>query len=257
VRTRLRPLGRVPLVDTVTQHLRSLIIQGELQAGDRLPSEAELIKQLRVSRPVLREAVNRLAAVGLLSVRHGSGTFVARREWLASCTKLAGSAMAIEPKELLQFVEFRRVLESYAARRAAKAAQPEQVAALDRTLEEALGAAGRGSRRAMQADFRFHCMLVEIGGNRLMRSLLELLQEFIMVSMIRTQPPSLSDPESASIHRAIVQAIRDRSPQAAEHAVHAHMDLVASRLQAAPAGEKATRTLRPRRRKAGCGVPSR
>ncbi len=191
-----------------------------------------LIRQFRVSRPVLREAVSRLAAIGLLSVRHGSGTFVARRDWLSSCTKLAGSAMAIEPKELLQFVEFRRVLESYAARRAAEVATREQALALDQTLEEALGVAGRGSKRAMQADFQFHCMLVEIGGNRLMRSLLELLQEFILVSMVRTRPPTLSDPESAVIHRNIAKAIRDRSPRAAERAVHAHMDLVIKRLNA-------------------------
>lgn len=224
---------RTPRVQAVTETLRRLIVQGNLGSGDRLPSEAELMKQLKVSRPVLREAISRLAAVGLLSVRHGSGTYVARREWLLSCTKLAGSAMAIEPRELLQFVEFRRVLESYAARKAVEVAGPEQIAALEQTLEEALSVAGQGSQQAMDADFRFHCMLVEIGGNRLMRSLLELLYEFIMVSMMRTQPPTLSDPESAVIHRSIVKAIRDRLPQAAEQAVYAHMDLLARRLEAA------------------------
>ena len=229
---------RTPLVQAVTEQLRRLIVHGDLCSGDRLPSEAKLMKQLCVSRPVLREAISQLAAVGLLSVRHGSGTYVARREWLSSCTKLAGSAMAIEPRELLQFVEFRRVLESYAARKAAEVAEPEQVAVLEQTLDEALGAARQGSKRAMEADFRFHCMLVETGGNRLMRSLLELLHEFIMVSMMRTHPPATADPESAVIHRAIVKAIRDRSPEAAEQAVLAHMDLLAKRLEAAPGSEK-------------------
>lgn len=84
----------------------------------------------------------------------------------------------------------------------------------------------------MLADFRFHCMLVEIGGNKLMRNVMELLQEFIMVSMMRAQPIVWVDPEGAGVHRAIMRAIRDRSPEAAEQAVHAHMDLLAKRLAA-------------------------
>ena len=219
------------MVQAVTEKLRQFIVQNDLSSGDRLPSEAELMKQLRVSRAVLREAISRLAAIGLLSVRHGSGTYIAQREWLSSCTKLAGSAMTIEPRELLQFVEFRRVVESYAARNAAMTAQPEQVAELERTLEEALDVADQGSKRARDADFRFHCLIVEIGGNRLMCNLLALLQEVILEGMKRTQPTAMIDPESAVIHRNIVKAIRERSPEAAERAVLAHMDLLTERLQ--------------------------
>lgn len=233
----VRPAERTSMVQAVTEKLRRFIVHSDLSSGDRLPSEAELLKQLRVSRPVLREAISRLAAIGLLSVRHGSGTFVAPREWLSSCVKMAGSAMTIEPRELLQFVEFRRVLESYAARNAAETATPEQIAGLEQTLEEALDVADQGSQGAMEADFRFHCMLVEIGGNRLMRGLLELLQEFIMVGMKRTQPAATIDSESAAIHRAIVKAIRSHSPKSAEDAVVAHMGLLAQRLEAASSNE--------------------
>ena len=229
---KMHSLGRTPLVETVAGRIRELVVHGGFQAGDRLPSEVELVKQLQVSRPVLREAVSRLEAIGLLSVRHGSGTFVADREWLSSCVKLVGSSMAIEPRELLQFLEFRRVVEGYAARMAAAVASPSQVAVLEQLLEEALSIAPQGSSEAMLADFRFHCMLVEIGGNKLMRNVMELLQEFIMVSMMRAQPIVWVDPEGAGVHRAIMRAIRDRSPEAAEQAVHAHMDLLAKRLAA-------------------------
>jgi len=220
-------------------------VHGGFQAGDRLPSEVELVKQFQVSRPVLREAVSRLEAIGLLSVRHGSGTFVADREWLSSCIKLVGSSMAIEPRELLQFLEFRRVVEGYAARRAAAAAEPNQVAALDQLLEEALNMVPQGSSEAMLADFRFHCTLVEIGGNKLMRNVMELLQEFIMVSMMRAQPIVWVDPEGAGVHRAIMRAIRDRSPEAAEQAVHAHMDLLARRLAVATDSNQPPQGQRP------------
>lgn len=247
MKTGLGPLNRVPLVDAVAERLRLLIVEGGFSAGDRLPSEVELMKKWQVSRPVLREAVNRLAAVGLLTVRHGSGTFVAEREWLSSCAKLVGSSMAIGPRELLQLVEFRRVLEGYAARKAALTAEPDQIAALDQALEAALGVVARRSPQAMEADFQFHCMLVEIGGNPLMRSLLELLHEFSMAGMKRTQPAAMSDPQGAAIHRAIVKAIRDRSPESAERAVHAHMDLLVARLEADAADR-----LSPGK---GCGSP--
>ena len=242
---KMHSLGRTPLVETVAGRLRELIVHGGFQAGDRLPSEVELVKQFQVSRPVLREAVNRLAAIGLLSVRHGSGTFVADREWLSSCVKLVGSSMAIEPRELLQFLEFRRVVEGYAARMAAAVASPSQVAVLEQLLEEALSIAPQGSSQAMQADFRFHCMLVEIGGNKLMRNVMELLQEFIMVSMMRAQPVVRVDPASAEVHRAIAKAIRDHSPEAAERAIHAHMDLLARRLAAATDSNQPPQGQRP------------
>ena len=234
----VRPAARTSLVQAVADELRRLIVESGLHAGDRLPSEAALLKRLRVSRPVLREAISRLAAVGLLSVRHGSGTFVGGREWLSNCVKLAGSAMTIEPRELLQFVELRRALESHAARKAATVASPEQVAALEQNLEEAVCIAMQGSEQAMEADFRFHCMLVEVGGNPLMRSLLELLHEFILAGMVRTLPAVLVDPQSAAIHRAIVKAIAKHKPDEAAQAVLAHMDLLATRLEAASAATK-------------------
>lgn len=239
MRTHLRPLARVPLVETVTQHLRALILDGGFQAGDRLPSEAGLMRQLQVSRPVLREAVNRLAAIGLLSVRHGSGTYVAGREWLSSCTKLAGSSLVIGPKELLQFIEFRRVIESYAAPRAAKLITPEQEAELARLYERAVHLVPCSYEEGVEADLRFHTMLIEIGGNPLMRNIMELLHEFSLASMMRTQPGAMlsaaGSPEftsaSVEIHAAILSAIHSHSPEAAEQAIHAHMDLVVERLQ--------------------------
>ena len=68
--------------------------------------------------------------------------------------------------------------------------------------------------------------------------LLELLHEFILEGMKRTQPAAMIDPQSAAIHRGIVKGIRDRSPAAAEQAILAHMNLLAQRLHEAPDHEK-------------------
>jgi GntR family transcriptional repressor for pyruvate dehydrogenase complex len=63
--------------DEVVQQIESLILEGVLRTGDRLPGERELARQFEVSRPILRDALKALEARGLLVTRHGGGTFVA------------------------------------------------------------------------------------------------------------------------------------------------------------------------------------
>jgi GntR family transcriptional repressor for pyruvate dehydrogenase complex len=200
-----------------------------------------------VSRPVLREAVNRLAAIGLLSVRHGSGTYVAGKEWLSSCTKLAGSSLVIGRQEMLQFIEFRRVIESYAAPRAATMITLPQEGELEKLFETAVGIVPRTFEEGVEADLRFHGLLIEIGGNPLMRNIMELLHEFAVASMMRTQPEAMLNTATAQAHNSasykvhadIMAAIRQHSPEAATKAIHAHMDLVVERLTASEGSEAA------------------
>ncbi|MFM7123320.1 MAG: GntR family transcriptional regulator, partial [Fluviibacter sp.] len=65
------------LSDTVARQLEQRILEGALKAGDRLPAERELALELGVSRPCLREAIQKLASRGLLYSRQGGGTYVA------------------------------------------------------------------------------------------------------------------------------------------------------------------------------------
>ena len=69
---------RTPVPRSIVEHIQRLILKGGLKAGDRLPSQRELAEQLGVSRPSLREALTVLETMGLLTVRAGSGVFVAR-----------------------------------------------------------------------------------------------------------------------------------------------------------------------------------
>src|SRR5438093_12123442 len=75
---RLETLRGVPLKEQVLRQLRRLIDQGELGPGAQLPGERELADRLGVSRGTVREAVQFLQALGLVEIRHGSGTFVRR-----------------------------------------------------------------------------------------------------------------------------------------------------------------------------------
>jgi GntR family transcriptional repressor for pyruvate dehydrogenase complex len=231
----LAPVVRTSLVEEVAGRLRALVSGGRLQAGDRLPSEPELVGQLGVSRTVLREAIGRLETMGLLTVSRGRGTFVADRGGLASCVKLVGSAIAISPKDLAQLSEFRALIECHCARRAAERATPEDLAELA-AICAAMDRRGQDHLEAIRLDMRFHLKIVSIAGNDLMRHALEVMQEYVTAGMVRTTDAPRDRALSRRVHRAILKAVRSRNPDRAERAMRAHMDHLLRRV-AERAGE--------------------
>jgi GntR family transcriptional regulator, transcriptional repressor for pyruvate dehydrogenase complex len=220
---KIKPVKRQSLVDTVVSRIREVIEQGHLSAGDRLPTEAELSEQLGVSRTVVREAVSQLESLGLLSVQRGRGMFVGNGSSLTSCVKMLRTALALSPKELVQFTEFRNAIECHAARRAAELATPQDLAEL-KTLCDDMDRPGREYLEAMRIDFQFHRRLMAITGNELLCSVLEVIQEFVLAAMVQTTPQPRDRAESHNRHLAILRAIRDGDPDAAENAMRAHME---------------------------------
>jgi GntR family transcriptional regulator, transcriptional repressor for pyruvate dehydrogenase complex len=228
----VQPVIRQSLADVVVQRIRDLIDQGTLRAGDALPGEQELGRQLQVSRPVLREALGRLESLGLVTMQRGQGRFVADRGGLASCAQLIQSALAIAPKDLLKYAEVRWGIECYAARRAAELAGPEDLAALEQCLDQ-MDRSDVDYLESIRIDFRFHRLLIDITGNEVMQNLMEVIHEFVMAGMVRTTPKPRDRSWSRPLHQAILDAVRSANPEAAEEAMRVHMEAVVRRLRAA------------------------
>jgi len=108
----------VRLADSVASELEKRILEGALKPGDRLPSERELALSLGVSRPSLREAMQKLVSKGLLSTRHGGGTYVTDR-LEAHFTDPWQDMLKGNPMLHRDMLEFRQMLESQAASLAA------------------------------------------------------------------------------------------------------------------------------------------
>jgi GntR family transcriptional repressor for pyruvate dehydrogenase complex len=231
---KLAPIAQPSLVDEVAGRLRQFVESGNLQAGDRLPSEPELVEKLRVSRTVLREAISRLESIGLLRVKRGLGTFVGDRNSLAASTQLIRTALAISPHDLLQVSLLRRAIETQCARTAANKITDEQISELEvihHDMVELSRAQPRDMLATMRRDFDFHVKIVQIGGNELMRNVLEVLQEFVIAAMVQTlYQPGLPQPAKDQ-HQEMLDAVRARDPQRAEAAAAAHMDLLDARLK--------------------------
>jgi GntR family transcriptional repressor for pyruvate dehydrogenase complex len=227
---KLQPITRQSLVDQVADRLRVLIDKGGLGAGERLPGEMELKAQLKVSRPVLREAISRLESVGLITVRRGQGMFVGDRGSIRSCVQLVRSAMTIAPKDVSHFTELRTAVEVHAARRAAELATPEDIAELEALCAE-MDRDDQDYLDAVRCDFQFHRKIVDIVRNEVMSNVMEVIHEFIMAGMLHTTPNPRNRGRSRKLHGPILDAIRAHDADAAEAAMKVHMDAVSKKMR--------------------------
>jgi GntR family transcriptional regulator, transcriptional repressor for pyruvate dehydrogenase complex len=229
----LAAIERRTTVDLVVDRLARVIKDQKLTAGSRLPGEHELVEQLQVSRPVLREALARLQSLGLVDIQRGRGTFVGDTNSLANCVRLLQSAVTISPQELLLYAELRTAIEIQAARQAAEKATTEDIKILTALLKK-LDDEELPYADVLEIDFRFHRKLIEIAGNVLMQNLLEVIYEFVLTQMVRTTPSQKDNQLGRRLHNAILKAIREHDPDAAESAMRKHMQAVIVRLEKQP-----------------------
>jgi GntR family transcriptional repressor for pyruvate dehydrogenase complex len=147
------PKRAASLAERVVSELANEIRQGKLRPGDRLPTEGQVVDRFGVSRTVVREALSKLQAAGLVETRHGVGTFVARSRKQTGFR--ADAAEIATVVDLLAMLELRIAVESEAAAIAARRRTQAQLLAMRAALDDF---AARLSARAdtSEADFRFH-----------------------------------------------------------------------------------------------------
>lgn len=227
---KLRAIERPSAVEQVVERITQVIRDRKLGAGERLPGEFELVDQLKVSRPVLREALSRLQSMGLVDIQRGRGTFVGSTDSLASCVQLLRTALTISPRELLSYTELRSAIEVQAARLAAERASDDDVAALEALLVE-LNSTELPYAELLEIDFRFHRKLIDIAGNELMSNLMEVIYEFVLAQMAQTTPSPHENKLGHRLHQELVAAVKAHDPDSAERAMREHMQAVLERLK--------------------------
>ncbi|GAA2659987.1 FadR/GntR family transcriptional regulator [Streptomyces aculeolatus] len=209
-------------VDKAFHGLRHMIAMGRLSAGERIPPEGELCKELGVSRGSLREAVRMLAALGVIEPRHGSGTYVSALRPEDVIGSLSLTLELLPLPGLLEVYEMRRVLESHVAAKAAARATPEEIRTLF-SLVESMEATGDPAESS-ELDHRFHAEIARIGGTPTLAALLSVFRARSRKYQVFTLPegPELRR-KSDQDHRVLATAIADRDPGAAAGAAEAHI----------------------------------
>ena len=225
--TPFRPLSPPRnLTEEVVGRLADEITRGGLEPGARLPTEQAMMSAMGVSRTVVREAVAALRAEGLVVTRQGVSAFVAadgkRRPFRLDANEVDSLAEAIKVMEL------RRAVEIEAAGLAAERGTTSQITAVSAALDAMDRAIERGET-AIDEDRAFHRSVAEATGNPQFMRFLEFLGHFVIPRRAVADAPWRKEGARPFLdlfqkeHRAIFEAIRERSPEGARSAMRKHL----------------------------------
>jgi DNA-binding FadR family transcriptional regulator len=214
-------MSRVDRVSQVVGRFEQAILSGELAPGQQIPSEREISAQMGVSRSVVREALGRLASLGLVRSIHGSGT---RVEAPNSRQVTVGYQRLLSRPDfhLQDLAAVRLPLETTIASLAAVRRTGQHLERLAKT-QKILGNPRRSLEVHVKADLEFHAILADATGNPLFQTVLAPMQQLLIESRRRTLGRYGS--EIAFRHHArILDAVAAGDAEAAAAAMREHIE---------------------------------
>ena len=218
----------------VVNHVRSLLENGALQPGDKIPPERELARALKISRSSLRTGIGYLAAMGVMKIKHGVGTFVS--DGPPELGKASLSLMgALHGFQSWQMFEARIILESNLAALAAERGKEEHQVALAEEVAEMFAALDNPADYLIH-DVLFHRVIAQASGNPILAAIMETVTSSMYDKRRKTVERATDLRESADMHREIYRAIRARNSQDARKLMEKHLQMA----QAAQGMERPT-----------------
>ncbi|UGX85091.1 FCD domain-containing protein [Phyllobacterium meliloti] len=216
--------------DDIVSQIETLILEGILRVGDRLPGERDLSVQFDVSRPILRDAFKTLEAKGLLVARHGGGTFVA--DVIGEVfSKPVMDLISSHKKAAADYLEYRREIESIAADYAARRATDDDRLLLSRIVEAMqLAYETNDAKKEAELDVELHSTIGECAHNIILlhtlRSCYRLLADDVFYNRTVIYGFPGAREKLLQQHKAIANAIMASDPDEARAAVRAHIDFI-------------------------------
>jgi GntR family transcriptional repressor for pyruvate dehydrogenase complex len=207
--------------EEVVARVSELIRAAQLKAGDRLPPERELAKQLGVSRPSLRAGLRAMSSMGVLKSRQGAGTFVADGPPTLDSEPLRLLA-SLHGFSFQHMFEARSILEVGAAGLAAEHATGEQLATLADEIAE-MYANLNDPQQYLVHDIRFHRAVAAASNNPTLVTLVEMVSAVMYERRRDTIERAHDFGESLELHQQVYRAIRARQPEEARAAMREHI----------------------------------
>lgn len=217
--------------DEMADQIKQMILQGQLQTGDKLPSTKELSERFGVGRSTAREALSALKAMGLIEIRQGGGCRVISQVPTEVLLPEMAS-LRMNRTTLLELMEVRQSLEVSIAAIAAKNRTEQDLHQLHLVLNEMVSAVGNDIE-GERTDVSFHVMLVQATHNAIMERTCQSIMK-PMESMIRDiRRAELYANQDVAIqllkeHTRIYEAIRRGDQEQASHAMRSHLEHVES-----------------------------
>jgi GntR family transcriptional repressor for pyruvate dehydrogenase complex len=212
----------VPGYESVQMQVRAYAREAGLGAGDRLPPERQLARELGVSRNSLREALMVLRVEGLVDIQHGNGAYLVRS--VDDVVPPIGAELRISNPRLPAVGEVRNGLEALAAQLAATRRDDRDLEAMVVSIRQMQDEISGGSS-GIDGDRRFHEAILDAARNPVLADLLGSIRQGSMkiatASLKRTGQPT----RSLAAHRLIFESIVAREPELSRRLMHEHLEL--------------------------------
>lgn len=217
---------RRKLSDEVFARLKAMITSGELQPGDEMPSERELMERFGVGRPAIREAMQALAGMGLVVISHGERAKVLEltAQSIFRQMDMTAKIMLAKSSDTLEHLKCARIFfERGMAREAALKSDAKDIASLREVLERQHASLG-DAEAFIAADMEFHTRIARISRNPIYiavsEAMLAWLKEYHTEMLIWTGKEKFTLAE----HEEIITCLEAGDPDAAEQAVLKHLE---------------------------------
>lgn len=223
-----KPIKKMKASDEIGQQLKDAIFKGLYSAGDKLPSERELIESFKVSRTVVREAIKGLEASGLIEIKQGAmgGAFV-KLMTFERLTNVCQELFLMEKMSFAEVCDARLMIEPMVARLAARNCTPEMADKLReacRKEEDILEYADTVYLRQ-----KVHYVLADMSGNRFLSAMIKSLLK-VVSDATRTFEPDHDEVHPAGLHNPIVEAVIEKNEALAELEMQKHLTEFTARL---------------------------
>ena len=212
------------LAHDIVTALTQRILLGQMLPGERLPSESAIVGEYGVSRTVVREALSKLQAAGLVETRHGVGTFVLARDERQGLHLTHDTAVSVRG-----ILEFRMGLETQPAALAALRRSDAQLQQMRQALDDYQDSLGNQDSSSVEPDVRFHQLIAQATGNTYFTDVIQHLGNSV-IPRARINAQERGDADLMKLgqlanleHEAILNAIRRQDPDAARAAMLLHL----------------------------------
>lgn len=216
--------SRQPGSKRIVAYFKERLLRGELKVGDRIMPERELAAELEVGRPLLREVLRSLSMLGLLDVRHGSGTYIGKAD-IRVLSDFFTFCLSQEQDILDDTMQARMAIECQAIRLACSRANEADLARIGQWLGVLIRTLG-DPEEGGKADFMFHQSIVAASHSRSLTTLYGALAELLQRSHVERRKTTYRNPEIigdlGEAHREVFLSIVAKDPDQADQRLREH-----------------------------------
>ena len=225
------PIKTSKISDEVYKQIVSLISNGQLKPGDKIPSEREMASELGISRQSIREALNRAEVMGLIEVRQGEGSFI-----LSSVREPLKPPLTViiekEAEKIFEFLEIRKLIEGWCAEKAALEATGEELDDMKEILDKMKQVVSK-DKQWEALDLKLHLSIAKATHNVIAIHIMDALK--VNFSLFFKFTKSMPSSEMLDVlwqhHYEIIDALSRQDPKLAKQKVVDHLNFIEEKIK--------------------------